>query len=180
MTGMSEIAHQYVLPALHKQALCIDGTLGYGRDSLFFLKNHARFVHAWEIQDDLIEQVKTDFATYGTRFILHPCGHEQIGAWHQKEKQSVDAAIFNFGYNPRTLSGICTKADTSLQAVLAVFDALRPKGRMALVFYPHEEGRKEYDQIYAALSEREDADLLEIRVPDKPDSPFVLGVARRR
>lgn len=183
MKSMSELAHEFVLPALHAKALCIDGTLGYGRDSAFFLSQGVRFVHAWEIQADLCTQAKETFLHAQDRFVLHECGHEEIGTWYESfesKDAGVDAAIFNFGYNPKTLTGICTKAETSYAAVMACFEALRIKGRMALVFYPHEEGRKEYDRIYPALCSMSDADLLEIRVPDHADSPFLLCVQKRK
>ena len=37
MKSMVELSHDFLLPTLHSQAICIDATLGKGKDAQFFL-----------------------------------------------------------------------------------------------------------------------------------------------
>ncbi len=177
MKSMSDLAHQFLKPAIHAQAVCIDATLGRGRDSRFFLENNAGTVFAYEIQPELAELCRKQIDS--PKFSVRLKRHEQMAEDFQ-EGEYVDAVVFNFGYDPHTLSGVHTHCRTSLAAVMAATDLLRARGRMALVFYPHEEGRKEREAITEALLQRTDIDLLESARIDKPESPVLLCVEKRR
>ena len=41
MKSMVELSHAFLQDILHPQALVIDATLGQGKDTLFFLQQHA-------------------------------------------------------------------------------------------------------------------------------------------
>lgn len=56
MQAMTQLAHDFLKPILHSQAICVDGTLGRGRDTLFFIEQNVGRVFYYEIQSDLFEQ----------------------------------------------------------------------------------------------------------------------------
>lgn len=37
MKSMVDLSHEFLKPVLHKQAICVDATLGQGKDTDFFL-----------------------------------------------------------------------------------------------------------------------------------------------
>lgn len=138
MKTMVELSHAFLRPCLHKQAVCLDGTFGRGKDTRFFLDHHVRKVIAFEIQEELIP------STLSERVDLHLISHDRLDAFVEGE---VDAIVFNFGYCPGGNPQITTTLDSSLIAIQKGLTVLKIKGRMALVLYPHEEGRKEAEGI---------------------------------
>lgn len=176
MESMSELSHHFVEPALHRQAVCIDATLGHGRDAAFFLDRNVRHVFAYEIQPDLARQTAAALDT--PRLHVQAGSHAGLEDDLKDWKGKVDAVLFNFGYDPKNPSGIRTRLDSSLPAVLGAIRLLRPKGRMALVFYSHEEGIEERQAIVRALHHLSGIECLEIRHPFKPDAPVLVCIEK--
>lgn len=67
-----------------------------------------------------------------------------------------------------------TLPESSVKAVNAAADLLRPKGRMALVFYPLAPGDQERKAVMESLLLRDDLELLECRRPDREACPVLL------
>ena len=40
MKSMVDLSHEFLKPVLHKQAICVDATLGQGKDTDFFLSQN--------------------------------------------------------------------------------------------------------------------------------------------
>ncbi len=176
MKSMSELAHDFLKPVLHSGALCIDGTLGYGRDSEFFLKENVRKVFAYEIQPELAQSSKNRLNS--KRLVVFEHSHELMEKDLQIYAGSIDAVIFNFGFDPHTLEGVCTQKESSLEAMKQALNLLRHKGRVALVFYPHEQGREEKETLMQELEGRKDLGVLEICHPFLDHSPTLVCVEK--
>lgn len=184
MYSMSELAHKFLEPVLHHQAICIDATLGYGRDSRFFLEGNARRVFAYEIQEELykdttrmLQSLNPDYESRLHTFLKdHSLMDQDLDLYQGR----IDAVIFNFGYDPHTLCGICTRPQTSVRAVSIGADLLKARGRMALVFYPHPAGKEEKKAVMEMLKARSDLELLEIRHPFKDNAPSLTCVEKKR
>lgn len=56
MKSIVDQSHDFLKDVLHKGAICIDATLGWGKDTDFFLKNNVRKVYGFEIQQVVFEQ----------------------------------------------------------------------------------------------------------------------------
>lgn len=177
MKSMSELSHQFLKPALHQQAICIDGTLGYGRDAGFFLEQGAKHVYAYEIQPNLLAAALQNLSD--PRIHALAKSHDQIGHDLGHLQGKVDAVIFNFGYDPHTLQGIATTTDSSLAAIQAAVRLLRIKGRMALVFYPHPQGMQEKEAIFKWLETQLHLETTYICHPFKHNSPSLLCIEKR-
>lgn len=174
MHSMVEISHEFLKPVLHPQAVCVDGTFGTGKDSVFFLNQKVKKVIAFEIQKEAIDACTiTD-----PRFILNPAGHENMDEYIQEE---IDAIIFNFGYCPGLDPLISTKWQTSCTAVKKGLSLLKQKGRMALVLYPHEQGRIEAEKIESMLSELDayKYSILKMNLLNQDKSPYIIGIEKR-
>ena len=44
MKSMVDLSHEFLKPVLHKQAICVDATLGQGKDTDFFLSQNVHKV----------------------------------------------------------------------------------------------------------------------------------------
>lgn len=163
MKSIVEISHDYLDPVLHRQAVCIDATLGHGNDSLFFQNAGVREIHAFEIQENLLEETSRKFS--GPAFHAYLKSHDQMEDVLSEYAGKVDAVIFNFGWDPKIPGSLTTKTSSSVEAVRQAVDLLRPKGRMSLVFYPHAEGEKEKQAILESLGKRSDISVLTIEHP---------------
>ena len=138
MKSMVDVSHEFLKPVLHKQAICVDATLGQGKDTDFFLSQNVHKVYGFEIQRDVFESTKERLDDQRTCF--YNVGHEHMEEYIHEE---VDAIIFNFGYFPQGNHDITTHASSSVSAVRQALKLLKVKGRMALVMYPHESGQEE-------------------------------------
>lgn len=173
MKSIVELSHAFLKPALHRQAHCIDATLGRGKDSQFFLDEGVRKVYAFEIQESVC--IETKEKINDSRLEIFLMSHEQLDCIQQE----IDAIIFNFGYCPNGNSAITTQACSSLIAVKKALVQLKRKGRMALVFYPHETGIEEAKEIEKYLKSLDSSyDLIEIKKWN-PQSPYLIGIEKK-
>lgn len=112
MKSMVDLSHEFLKPALHKQAICVDATLGQGKDTDFFLSQNVRIVYGFEIQRDVFESTKERLDDQRTCF--YNVGHEHMEEYIHEE---VDAILFNFGYFPKGDPKITTQSSSSVSAV---------------------------------------------------------------
>lgn len=172
MKSMVERSHDFLKKALHKQAICVDATLGNGKDTAFFLSQNVRTVYAFEIQKDVLEKTKVKLG--GDRVHYNCCGHENMN----RIQESVDAIIFNFGYCPHGNPSITTLPETSLVAVQKGIELLKPKGRMALVFYHHAQDKKEKEWIESYLSTLTSCDVCKVEMLNH-DAPYLIEIEKK-
>ncbi len=173
MKSIVELSHAFLKPVLHRQAYCIDATLGRGKDSQFFLKEGVRKVYAFEIQEEVSFETKEKIKDQ--RLEVFVMSHERMDCIHHE----IDAIIFNFGYCPNGNLSITTQADSSLIAVQKGLSLLKRKGRMALVFYPHESGMEEAKKIETYLKTLDSSyDVIEIKKRNQ-HSPYLIGIEKK-
>lgn len=175
MKSIVEQSHEFLLPALHKGAICIDATLGHGKDAAFFLNKKVKLVYGFEIQKEVLEKTVSRLNNDRLKGIYD--GHENID---QYVHDLVDGIIFNFGYCPGTENNIMTQSTTSLIAVQKALKLLKVKGRMALVFYPHEQGRKEAVVLETYLNSLPSSNFyIEKRIQlNQLDTPYLIGIEK--
>lgn len=163
MKSMVELSHDFLKGVIHPQALLIDATLGQGKDTLFFMQQHAGSIHAFEIDEEIVKETsaflqeqkqlmkeKEPFRKQ-SEVCIHPCSHDQMEKILSEEKKQADGIIFNFGWYPKEAGRSETLPQTSAKAVEQALSLLRPKGRMALVFYDHEQARQEQEAVLDVL-----------------------------
>ena len=158
MKSMVDLSHEFLLPALHSQAICIDATLGHGKDATFFLEQGVHKVYGFEIQEEV--------------------GRETENKIHNS-RLHVLAIIFNFGYCPHGNKAITTLSNTSLTAVQKGLNLLKRRGRMALVFYPHEKGLEEAQVIQDYLESLSGFEMIQMKKLGQENVPFLIGIEKR-
>lgn len=172
MKSIVDYSHDFLKPVLHPAAVCIDATLGQGYDSQFFLAEKVRLVHAFEIQEKTADEAKNRIDN--PAFILHVLSHACMKECLKGYEGKVDAVIFNFGWDPKRPGTLCTNARSSLAALKQAIELIRTKGRIALVFYPHEEGRREKEVLMDFLQAQKGLDLLCMDKPGKTGPSLCL------
>lgn len=175
MKSMVDLSHEFLKPVLHKQAICVDATLGQGKDTDFFLSQNVRRIYGFEIQRDVFESTKKRLGNQRTCF-FH-VGHEYMQDYIHEE---VDAIIFNFGYFPSGNHDITTHSSSSVSAVKQALSLLKVKGRMALVMYPHESGVKEAKCIEELLKVQENIQVQKVQNLLVEHCPYLLLIGKRR
>ena len=175
MKSMVDLSHEFLKPALHKQAICIDATLGQGKDTDFFLSQNVRIVYGFEIQKDVFESTKERLDDQRTCF--YNVGHEHMEEYIHEE---VDAILFNFGYFPKGDPKITTQSSSSVSAVRQALKLLKVKGRMALVMYPHESGQEEAKCMEQFLKTQTTIQVQKVQNLLVDHCPYVLLIEKRR
>ena len=175
MKSMVDQSHEFLKPVLHKQAICIDATLGQGKDTDFFLSMHVHKVYGFEIQKDVFENTRNRFLNARTCF--YNVGHEYM---EESVHEVVDAIIFNFGYFPSGSHEITTQSLSSVMAVKQALHLLKVKGRMALVMYPHESGVKEAKCIEDFLKSQTGIQVQKVQNLLVDYCPYLLLIEKRR
>ena len=174
MKSMVELSHDFLKPICHTGAICVDATLGRGKDSQFFLNQNVSKVYAFEIQEDVYKEAINHI--HDKRFYPFLLGHEKM---NEVITDLVDGIVFNFGYCPGKDKSICTQSSTSVVAIEKGLNILKKKGRMALVIYPH--NQEEVNSIECYLEELDSHlySILKIKHMNLDNSPYIIEIEKR-
>ena len=146
---------------------CIDATAGNGHDTCFlaglgaFLNGAAQknySVLACDVQEEALQNTRERLNTYGLQAELVHVGHEKIAAY-LPENSRLAGVLFNLGYLPkkeRNADFVVTKADTTLQALISLFERLCPQGVICVHCYTgHAGGMEEYQAVHDFMTKLE-------------------------
>ena len=144
------IVHDFLRRHVRPGAFCIDATAGRGRDTALLcrLVGEQGRVLAFDIQDDAIRQTRALLESEGLRAEVIQDSHANMAQY--ASPGTVDCIVFNFGRLPGGDPKIFTTAASSLPAIDAGLDLLRPGGIMVLALYYGKENG--YDEKNAILS----------------------------
>lgn len=147
------LSHKFIYENVLPGSLCIDGTAGRGRDTLFLsrLVGEEGRVLAFDIQEEAVKSTKELLRQENIKNTeVHLACHSRIGEF--AEKRSVDGIMFNFGYLPGGDRNIFSHAATSIPAIRSGLELLKPGGVMTLCLYHGKEnGVEEKDGILAFI-----------------------------
>lgn len=144
--------------------LVLDATAGNGHDTLFLarLVGDQGHVYAMDVQAPAVTETRRRLSEAGipeSAFTVVQAGHETmkdiVTAEHQGQLSGI---MFNLGYLPGSDKTVITHTETTLTAIQAALDLLRPGGLLTIAVYPgHDGGNQELSAITqwaAALSPR--------------------------
>ena len=146
------LVHEFLRQHVKPGAVCIDATAGRGRDTALLcrLAGESGRVLAFDIQQDAIDQTCALLAQEGLRAEVQLDSHANMARYVQPE--SVDCVVFNSGRLPGGEPHIVTVAESSLQAIDAGLQLLKPHGVMAIaLYYGKENGYEERDAVLEHL-----------------------------
>ena len=115
--------------------LCVDATCGNGGDTAFLCRLTAPEgrVLGFDIQPEAIASTRQNLARKGLAAELHCDSHANLLQYVQPG--TVDAVMFNFGWLPGADHTVFSHAESSIPALEAALDALRPGGVLSAILY---------------------------------------------
>lgn len=126
-----------------KNDIVVDMTVGNGFDTLT-LCTLAKYVYGFDIQTKAIENTKKLLQEHNIiNYHLFLASHELINHYLSDYKNKIKLVLFNLGYLPKGDKSITTLAKSTLKAFIDSYDLISKDGLILMVFYPHEEGKKE-------------------------------------
>ncbi len=120
---------------------CIDATCGNGHDALFLAQCLPAAGHllALDIQPQAIAQTQQRLQGAGilpAQYTLHCADHAALAQY--AVPQSADVIVFNFGWLPGADHGVFSHPQSSLPALAAALDILKPGGMLCATLYSGE------------------------------------------
>lgn len=161
----------------------IDATMGNGNDTLFLCNTvgAAGRVIAYDIQSAAMEKTRARLEKEGVleRVDFKLASHEEMSQLADR----VGAIMFNLGYLPGGDKEITTKAESTVRAIEAGLNLLRPGGIMTIIVYwGHAAGQVEKEAVtrYCASLDQTEYLVLQYQyVNQQNQAPFLLAIERR-
>ena len=118
--------------------LCVDATCGNGGDTAFLCSITAPEgkVLGFDIQPEAIASTRKHLEEKGIpaeKYELHCCSHADLLQYVQPG--TADAVMFNFGWLPGADHAVFSTADSSIPALQAALEAVRPGGVVTAILY---------------------------------------------
>ena len=130
-----KLVQDFLAARLAGPRLCIDATCGNGGDTAFLcrLVGKEGRVLGFDIQPEAIASTRQNLARKGLAAELHCDSHANLLQYVQPG--TVDAVMFNFGWLPGADHGVFSHAQSSIPALEAALEALRPGGVLSAILY---------------------------------------------
>lgn len=187
LPSVLSLAHQCVAAALEPGATAIDATAGNGYDTLFLADQvgpNGR-VFAFDVQQQALRATRARLEradAIAPVTLLHQ-SHDTIpAALPNALHGTVEAAMFNLGYLPRSDKAIITAPETTLPALDHALALLRPGGLLTAVLYRgHAGGPEEADAVrsWAAALDSDVARTRAYGALNRPTAPELVIVQKR-
>ena len=175
---MVEIVHDLFDEYVHEGDAVIDATMGTGQDTLKLCQcvGSTGRVYAFDIQKEALDRTRAllDAHQIGEQAHLICDSHARIAEY---VCENVQAFVFNLGYLPNGDSSVVTKSDTTLQALEACLERLKPGGiGVVLAYWGHPGGADEKNCVDKLLSELKPKkyDVLKLENHNRTHTPPIL------
>ena len=160
---------------LKKEDIVIDATCGNGFDTLM-LSKICKKVFAFDIQENAINKTKELLFKNAVENVeLINDSHEYIYKHLKEYKNKISLVLFNLGYLPNGNKNIMTNYKTTLIAIKEALKLLNNKGIILVTCYPHEEGKKESNEIIKYL-ESNNINYKIYKNTDNINAPFLIKI----
>lgn len=133
-----KLVQDFLAARLADPRLCIDATCGNGGDTAFLccLVGKEGRVLGFDIQPEAIASTRARLEQAGVpagQYALHCDSHAHLLQYVQPG--TADAVMFNFGWLPGADHAVFSTADSSIPALEAALQALRPGGVVSAILY---------------------------------------------
>ena len=178
------MVHEFLKRTVRPGDFCIDATAGRGRDTALLcrLTGETGRVLAFDIQEAAVEQTNALLAAEGLTAEVVLDSHANMERYAAAE--TVDCIVFNFGRLPGGDPMVFTRADTSVAALEAGLQLLKPGGTMAIaLYYGGANGYSERDAVLAWLETLDDRRFSVLRcdwVNRRNDPPMPIFIWKER
>ena len=130
-----KFVQDFLAARLQNPQLLVDATCGNGGDTAFLcrLAGGAGRVLGFDIQPEAIASTRRNLAANGLSAELYCGSHADL--LHDVQPGTADAVMFNFGWLPGADHTVFSHAESSIPALEAALDALRPGGVLSAILY---------------------------------------------
>ncbi|WP_211746688.1 class I SAM-dependent methyltransferase [Paenibacillus sp. Marseille-Q4541] len=185
-------AHNWTADRLRYGDTAIDATVGTGADTLFLARTVGAkgHIYGFDIQEQALKLADSRFAGVADQATLAPVtllqkSHGDMKSYIPSHLHGhIGAVMFNLGYLPvdQADPSVITLTDTTITALEASLDLLRPKGILTVVLYP---GHKGGDEEAHAVSEW--ASKLPVKIGQavtyrqlqRATSPYLIAIEKK-
>ena len=130
-----KFVQDFLTSRLAEPKLLVDATCGNGGDTAFLcrLAGEEGRVLGFDIQPEAIASTERNLAAKGLSAELHCDSHANLLQY--VTPGTADAVMFNFGWLPGADHNVFSHASSSIPALEAALDALRPGGVLSAILY---------------------------------------------
>ena len=130
-----KFVQDFLTSRLAEPELLVDATCGNGVDTAFLcrLAGKEGRVLGFDIQPEAIASTERNLAAKGLSAELHCDSHANLLQY--VTPGTADAVMFNFGWLPGADHNVFSHASSSIPALEAALDALRPGGVLSAILY---------------------------------------------
>ena len=130
-----KFVQDFLTSRLAEPKLLVDATCGNGGDTAFLcrLAGKEGRVLGFDIQPEAIASTERNLAAKGLSAELHCDSHANLLQYVMPG--TADAVMFNFGWLPGADHNVFSHASSSIPALEAALDALRPGGVLSAILY---------------------------------------------
>ena len=130
-----KFVQDFLASRLAEPKLLVDATCGNGGDTAFLcrLAGKGGRVLGFDIQPEAIASTEKNLAAKGLSAELHCDSHTNLLQY--VTPGTADAVMFNFGWLPGADHNVFSHASSSIPALEAALDALRPGGVLSAILY---------------------------------------------
>ena len=180
--SLTRLAQEKISEVLKAGDIAVDATVGRGFDTTYLSRRVGQIgrVIGFDIQEEALLATARRLAAIGADNVkLVQQGHET--AAEVLEGLSIQGAMFNLGYLPKSDRAVKTSPTTTITALESIYDLMAVGGRMTLLCYRgHEGGPEEFAAIGVWLKQQTDiiVEQIDSKVT-KPTSPVLYVVTRK-
>lgn len=157
--------------------IVIDATCGNGNDTLM-LARQAKEVIAFDIQEVAIKKTKELLISNNIKNVtLINDSNEYFNKYLDKYKSKISLIIYNLGYLPGGNKTITTTHNSTLKSIKEGLKILNNKGIILIVFYPHEEGKKEKETVLKYFNQNNIRYTI-YKNTDNINAPFLVEIKK--
>ncbi len=165
MIPLTKQVHELLCKADLVGETVIDATAGNGHDTLFLSRcvGPSGTVYAIDIQQIAIDQTKSRLVDAGCINVVYLVGShaEMLSLLPGNLTGKVAAITFNLGYLPGSDKTITTQTGTTLKAIEAATELLKPGGILSIVAYTgHPGGKEEADSVEEFVNQLPPSDFI--------------------
>ena len=183
---INDLIRNTLVSHIRKDDICIDATLGKGRDSLFLLQHIPEgFLYGFDLQEEAVETSRKLLEDSGfSNFLLINDSHSNLRSYIKEAE--IGCVMFNLGYLPGSDHQIHTESETTIEAIEACLPLLREDGIISVCFYPGtERGKQETTQTLDWLRSLDPKQFLVLvndyfnRPNDPPLPVFIIRLKKK-
>nr|WP_153465353.1 class I SAM-dependent methyltransferase [Sediminibacillus terrae] len=180
-------AHDLLRETVKPGEIVVDATCGNGHDTAFLSKlvGDKGTVYALDIQQQAIDRTRLlleQQRIFNVRLLL--ADHQYVKTYIPATSHGqIGGAIFNLGYLPGSDKQTITTPESTIGAIRALADIMKPGGLIAIVvYYGHQGGQLEKQELLdhlAGLDQKEFSVLQYAFINQQNNPPFLLALQKK-